>query len=236
MKSTNLEKAAKWGYYQLHNLPAEALNDQWFKDKHMNSDSFTAPDLPDYFKTCKYEIGYFAEVRAQKNAFTGAVELWYIDSKAFLLFSDSLDFPVMLRKDSRTNKYSFYPIYPLVNRLQANSNYRVREKFVKEVKEPNMIGIFTDKKVSDWVNYCREYITALENASNSIEKKKADNLSKIESIIESLPGCKVTRGTGRTWIETKLFEITFELQESGTYLKQEIKFKGNLDDIVKNQL
>lgn len=236
MKTTNLEKAAKWGYYQFHNLPADALNDKWFKEKHINSNSFIAPELPDYFNKCKYEIGFFVEVRAQKNAFTGDIELWYIDSKAFLLFDDSLDFPVMLRKDSRTNKYSFYPVYPLVNRLQVNSNYRLREKFVKEVKEPHMIGVFTDKKVLDWINYCNEYITALENASDSIEKKKAENLAKIESVIESLPGCKVTRGNGRTWVETKLFEITFELQESGTYLKQDIKFRGNLSDIVKNQL
>ena len=236
MKSTNLEKAAKWGYYQFHNLPADALNDQWFKDKHMKSDSFIAPELPDYFNKCKYEIGFFAEVREQRNAFTGAIELWYIDNKAFLLFDDSLDFPVMLRKDYRTDKYRFCPIYPLVNRLQANSNYRLREKFVKEVKEPNMIGVFTDKKVSDWINYCREYVKALESASNSIEAKKSENIAKIESIIESLPGCKVTRGNGRTRVETKLFEITFELQDSGTYLKQEIKFRGSLSDIVENQL
>ena len=236
MKATNLEKAAKFGYYQFHNLPADALNDQWFKDKHMNSNSFVAPELPDYFNKCKYEIGYFAEVRAQRNAFTGDVELWHIDNKSFLLFDDFLDFPVMLRKDYRTNKYSFYPIYPLVNRLQANSNYRLREKFVKEVKEPNLIGVFTDKKVSGWINYCKEYITALESGSNSIEQKKAENLAKIESVIESLPGCKVTRGNSRTWIETKLFEITFELEESGTYLKQDIKFMGKLDDIIKNQL
>ena len=233
MKATNLEKAAKYGYYQFSNLPAHVKADKWFSSHCMNPEKWECSSIPAHFNDSIFEVGYFGEVRSQKKNFSDEIELWYTDDFNMLLFADSLEFPLILRADWKTGKYSLYPVHIVVNRITKDINYMQRNAFTKELKEPNKIGVFSDKKLSAWVDYCAAYVSALEACRDYVFGKKNQHEKYIESVISQLSGANVKRHDNITWVNTALFEIIFSVLDNGEYLCKKITFKGKIEDIIK---
>lgn len=233
MKAKNLEKAARFDYYQFDNLPEHVKTDPYFKEKHSNPEKWEKWVAPDFFNTSNYEVGMFAKVRTQYKNFSNEIELYYIDNFNILLFDDSLDFPLIMKNDWRTKKYHFYPVYELINKLTLKVSYEQQKPFLAEIKEPNKIGVFSDKKIADWVEYCREYVFALEKCNDTITNKKIENQKYIDSVVDSMQGAKIEKHTNYTTIENKLFRIEFALLENGGYLQKKIEFTGSIDDIIK---
>ena len=232
MKTINLEKAAKYGYYQLSNLPAHVKADKWFSSHYMNPAQWECSFIPAHFNNSAYEVGYFGEVRAQKKNFSDEIELWHVDGFNMLLFADSLEFPLILRADSRTGKYDLYPVHIVVNLITKDINHAQRKCFTAELKEPNKIGVFSDKKLAAWVDYCAAYVTALDACRDSVLGKKNQHEKYIESVVSQLSGAKVHRHENYTWIDTALFEIKFSVLDNGEYLRKEVTFKGKIEDII----
>lgn len=233
MKEINLKKAAKYNYHQFDNIPNEVKTDKYFIENCYKQESWETHDIPEFFKTSKYEVGYFAEIKAQKKNGSDEIELYYTESFNILLFDDKLDYPLLLKKESKTGKYYLFPVYLLVNRLEDKTNYQQRKPFLSELSEPNKIGVFSDKKIADWVNYCEAYIKALEECKKDIESKKAENESYIQSVIDSLPGCEVEKWQNQTIIVTKLFHIEFTLLDNGNFLNKRIVYTSGIQDIIK---
>jgi len=233
MKKVNLEKAAKFGYYQFENLPEHVLRDSWFNERYSNPDKWEKWAAPDFFNTSRYEIGMFAKVRTQYKNFSDEIELYYIEKFNVLLFDDSLDFPLIMKDDWRTKKYIFYPVYELVDKLRLKISYDQQKPFLDEIKKPNNIGVFSDKKIAAWVEYCRSYVSALEKCNDTITNKKIENQKYIDSVVDSMPGAKIGKHNNYTIIENRLFRIEFALLENGAYLQKKIEFKGTIEDIVK---
>jgi len=233
MKKVNLEKAAKFGYYQFENLPEHVLRDSWFNERYSNPDKWERWAAPDFFGTSRYEVGIFARVRSQYKNFSDEIELYYIDCFVILLFDDSLDFPLVMKNDWRTKKYIFYPVYELVNKFRLNASYAQQKPFLDEIKKPNNIGVFSDKKIAAWVEYCREYVLALEKCNDTITGKRTENQKYIDSVVNSMPGAKIEKYSNYTIIENGIFRIEFALLKNGAYLQKKIEFNGTIEDIVK---
>lgn len=232
MKSTNLEKAAKSGYYQLSNLPEHIKSDKWFSEKYLNSEMWEQ-NIPAIFEDSTFDVGVFAEVRSQKKNFSDEIELYFVDHFKVLLFADELDYPLMVQRENRTNKYYLYPINNVVNKLQRSTNYDQRKPYLDAIKEPCKIGVYSDKKVIAWINYCAEYINALQACNDAISGRKKEHESCIKSVIDSLPTANVQQHQNTTYITTKYFEIKFEIRDNGNYLHKQVHFIGKIEDIIK---
>jgi len=236
MKTTNLEKAANFGYYQLSNLPEHVKNDPYFKsNKGWNSPEFYEQPIPDGLMSLKnVQCGAFVKIKEELNR-DGAHSLYFVDyPNRILVFSDKTEIPLMLRENN--GKYYLFPIYEELHKIQLNTNYEQRKEFLQEVKEPNHIGVFTAKKVEAWVDYCINYIDACKKASAFMESKKAENLAYIEHVISSVECKGVQRYHDFTIIETNYFTIEFELQDNGFYLRKKVVFKGGIETIINNKL
>jgi len=133
----------------------------------------------------------------------------------------------------RNGKYSLFPVYPIVNNLQRNTSYDQRKPFLSVIKEPCNIGVFSTKKVLDWVKYCNEYVLGCEACNIACNDKKEANLAKIEATIKGCKCERVERYNNWTIITTKLFRIEFQLLENGTYLSQKVEFRGTLGDVME---
>lgn len=187
-------------------------------------------DIPEYLKAYKgIEIGLFYECK-QDTDYQGKIS-YYIDHSYVILKSTGNDILIMLRQD-RNNKYTLHPYYSHLHKYQ-NISYHLREEKLKGLKEPNLIGVFSDKKVNDWLIYCAEYIRLMDELYNEVNGKNEAIEEKIKSFIQSIPGCKVSTYHNKTDIDTKYFCIRFEHFKDQNYLSTKIEFKGKLEDITK---
>jgi hypothetical protein len=232
---TLLELAKEHNLFSIDNLPEYALNDGYFVERlDWHKERASKHHIPEGLKDIKgITFGVFNEVRAQKYNNSDEVELYYIDWTYTLILVDGSQTVLQLIVD-RKDKYWLYPLYSVINKLTHNLPNHKRQEAIKKLKEPNRIGVFTFKKLNDWNTHCIEYLQALENCKNEVNNIEQENRNKINKTIEALKDVsKVTTHTNRFWIETPNFEIRFELLDGGTYLKQEIQYKGGIDNLIK---
>ena len=231
-----LELAAKHGYYTIDSIPEHIKNDDYFKsNKGWNNPEFYEKPIPEGLMSLKnVQCGVFVKIKEEFNN-DGTHSLYFVDYPyMILIFSDKIEIPLMLRE--KKGKYYLFPIYEEVNKLQLNTSYEQRKEFLQDVKEPNYIGVFTEKKVEAWVDYCVNYIDACKKASASVESRKAENLAYIEHVINSVECKGVHRYHDYTVIETNYFTIEFELQDNGVYLRKKVVFKGGVETIIDKKL
>jgi len=232
MEVKTIKACAEINYFTPDNLPAEALENQYFKER-LNGylQRYAAVKIPEAL----ISFGAVALFELKRDTTCAGEVLYYIDYSSIYicLLSPAGN---MCQLIFRNGKYEFFPVYSIINRLHRTTNYDLRKPFLEKVKEPNKIGVFNPRKIADWLNYCDQYISACREAENSLLSNKQRNEQKIADTIASLPGCKVQKSTDRAYIETKFFCIDFELCDNGNYLSQKIRFTGSLEDIIKHQL
>ena len=234
MKAENLQIAVKYNFFQLSNLPEHVMQDKYFSERFADySAIFDRHKVPEGLGGLKnVEVGVFAEVLEEKNH-KGEHELYYIDHVYTLAFSPNCEVPLMLAQSK--GKYYFHPIYAAVREIQASTTYKQREPYISPIHEPNRIGVFTEKKIADWVEYCNVYIEACKKCSFDLRSKEQENKQYIKSVIDALPDAKASTVRNWTTIETKLFYIEFELLNGGDYLSKKVTFKGSIRDIIRLQ-
>ena len=180
----------------------------------------------------KYEHGLFWECRKQyKNDKPTEVELYYIEHSRILFLSPKGNL-IRFVKD-RNNKYSFSLDYSHYREVQNVSYYQREEARKKSgIVEPNYIGVFTDKKVNDWLNYCDQEAELNKQIVDSSNDKNQEIEKEIETFINSMP-CEVSKWNNNTEIKTNLFKIVFTHDKKSQYLSKKIEFTGTLKDITK---
>lgn len=139
-----------------------------------------------------------------------------------------------LYKSWRNDRYEVFPIWEDLMSYKEVSNYK-QEEIRKELKRPNRVGSWSEKKLADWLNYCDEYVEAMERAKDYVSQARDANLQRITDFIESVPGCEVTRRDDKTWIDIpdQGFYLTFTLEKGESYMREDITYRGSLEDLQK---
>jgi len=223
--TTLAQIAAGFSLYQVADIPSRYINDNY--DHRINCGNLKVPEFMTSLKG--YEVGVFYECK-QDTDYKGVIT-YYIEHSYLLVKRNDNDTVLMLKAD-RHNKYYFYPYYSLMHKYNGIS-YDIKKTALKGLKEPNYIGVFTEKKVNDWFNYCIEYLAILDNTLNDVADKNNEIQNKIDAFIQSVPGCHVSKYQNTTDIETPLFRVRFDHFKDQRYLSTKIDFKGNLSDITR---
>ena len=235
MKAENLQLAAKYNFFQLSNIPDHIRNDNWFSERLEDYKlAFERTKLPDGLTQLKnVEVGVFGEATKDTN-YKGEHRAYYFKDWYILVFSPNCEVPLMLM--SYKGKHYLHPIYSFVRQVQGVTTSEQRKPYLSKIAEPNRIGVFTERKIADWVEYCNLYIDACKQSSDALQSKEQENKKYIQSVIDSLPGAKIETVRNWTTIETKLFSIEFELLDGGGYLNKKVGYKGSIEDIIRLQL
>lgn len=225
------ELTSKLSLFQFSDMPKEYLSKQKLGENtydysdRVNNDYTLPSELLN-----KYTHGLFWECRKQyKNSEPTQVELYYIEHSRLLFLTPKGNL-VRLVKDK--NKYYFSLDYSYYHKIQ-NIDYYQREKVFKEsgLIEPNYIGVFTDKKIIDWLNYCDAKNELHEQIISSADNKNTEIEKEIQSFIDSVK-CTVSKWGENTEVKTNLFTVVFTHNKKSQYLSKKIYFTGSLTDIT----
>ena len=190
--------------------------------------------IPDFLLNLEgYEVGHFFECKIQDEG--TEKELYHIgDSTSILIKKKGSDIILRLSKSWSTKKYTFHLDYKILNKYQG-INYDIKNRKLKELKEPNGIGVFTTKKVNDWFQYNTEYLNILETLLTEIEDGNAKIEREIADFCVNLKGAEVSKYQNITDVNSPLFRVRFTHYKDQKYLNTKIEFKGNLQDILDLQ-
>jgi hypothetical protein len=222
MKTNTLKSAAeKFNMYSAQDVPQE------YREQSPHIIERQQEPVPD-INTDNFEVGYFYECRIQ-DAGTPK-ETKYIDHCHLLIKALDSDLLLMLKKDWKTKKYYLYPYYDIMYAYQ-NINHNLRQEAVKDLKEPNKIGVFTEKKLIEWAKYCRDYVQAHEQLLTSVNDANQAIEKEIKDFIDSIPYKQVNAHGNTTYIKTDYFSITLTHNRESKYLDKRIQFNGGLDAV-----
>lgn len=177
-----------------------------------------------------YESGLFFRCDIQDKG--TEKEYKYIEHSYILVKHKDSNLLLMLQRN-RQDKYYLYPYYGLLHKYHSISSYEIAA-VRNSLTEPMYIGVFSEKKLFAWVEYCINYVNASEAKYNEITSKTNDKEKEVKDFIASLNGnCEVMEYKETWYIKTKLFDITFNLDKQSGYLSKKITFNGTLEDITK---
>jgi hypothetical protein len=212
--------AASFNLYTAENLPA--THKEYFNNHFLGSyKEKRAKELESIALAFSFKLYYEC---TQDTNHQGEVT-YYIEHTYWIKESEN---GTLCMLGSNKGKFYLHPYYG----HERGLNYVQKGEYFNMPQEPNKIGVFSEKKVNDWVKYCDEYVQAIKEAKQRLEAKNKEASNAIESFIASLNNPSVSRYSNRVSVETDLFRVVFELYESG-YLSKKIEFKGGLNDIAK---
>ena len=225
---------SKLNLFQYSNIPLEylqkqVLNGSIFDYSSKVNNDFTLPSK----LLEKYEHGLFWECGKRYNN-SNVVELYYIEHSRLLFLSPNGNL-VRLVKTYNSDKYSFALDYSHYTAINQYSHY-IRDKAIKESKiiEPNKIGVFTEKKICNWLTYLDKLATVHKKIIDSSNNRNIEIQNEIQTFIDSI-NCKVSKYQEITDVTTALFTVRFTHNKKEQYLSKTISFTGSLDDIIKIQ-
>lgn len=225
------ELATAHRMYQIDNIPTEVMNDSWFASKLDWYKERLEKKVNPLKNIHGIESGVFMEVKQQKKNFSDEHELYYVDYEYILVKLDNSD--TILQLMCNRGKYHFYSIHSVVNKITVNMSSQQRQDAVKGLKEPNSIGVFTLNKIKQWFEYCEAYIIRLQDKKSEIEGQKNENQTIIDNFIAGIKTeKKVSSYQNRTYVDTKYFNVIFEILDNGSYLSNKIEYRGNLNDTL----
>jgi hypothetical protein len=222
----NLKESAEvLNLYKVEDIPAIYKNDYFEHRIKCNH-----KEIPEFLLNCKLiEIGLFYECKQDTN-YEGKIS-YYVDNSYILVKAINSDLLLMLMCN-RDKKYYLHPHYNILNKYN-NITYHLKTESLKGLSEPNYIGVFTDKKIIAWLEYCYEYITRFETLYNTVNNANEAIKNEIEVFINSLPEKNVQRYQNRVYVDTPLFNVIFEHFKDQKYLSTKIEYKGGLQNITK---
>lgn len=227
---TKIEQLAeKFNLFTAENLPEthKEYYDQMLKD---NSYKLGSNNLPDFFKNYKgCEIGTFYECMKDTD-YQGKIT-YYIERAYNLFLAPDSNYLLMLM--NYKGKYYFHPFYNYWHKYHGIGNTE-RNKVINSLKEPNKIGVFTDKKVNEWFNYCADLMAAMENMYKLHNSQTNEIQSEVDTFCKRMreAGAKIT-GANPYWLDTDLFSIRLTIHKDSNYLEKNITFRGNLNHVAK---
>lgn len=199
---------------------------------------FTADNIPNIYKEsfgkCRkntnvpykgFEIFYKC---TWDTNYKGEISSYYVDS--FYSLTEYKGILVMFCTNNKGKNY-LHPYYGHQNKL--NLNYNIKNEIISKLIEPNYMGVLTDKKVNDWLDYCFQYVSALNSKYEAIQELNRANFEMVENFIKET-GCKVqkSKAGNEFWLNTNLFEVSFKLSLDSGYIDKQIRFNGTIQDII----
>ncbi len=238
MKNSNYslsELAANKNLYQAQDIPAKYRQDNDYFNHKTKAGQFSGKEWSEVDKLIEtlnsypgIEAGRFFSVTEQENY--DKTMYYGIEDSRILVKANNLD--ILLRLSAYKGKYHLSTDWS-EDRIFTALHYSDRDKAIKELKRPNEIGVFTAKKVLDWVEYCRAYYSAMCDALRSNGNENAKIQANIDGWVKSLPGAKVTRWENSTRIKTKYFDISLKHDKQSAYLSKSVDFIGSIEDVIK---
>ena len=214
--------AAKKGYYTLDNLPNEILTNTWFSERFegyvKNWNDYKIPtSLNKFDYVCK-----FFEIANDG-------ERCYMDGMVLLAF----DGKNIRSLRGYKGMYRMYPLHQDTCQYQMYLNTRD----LPQLDRPNLIGVFTEKKLKEWFNWCDTYVTELVKSATNRKSKEAecrDIIAKFIADIKNIdPAMKLREWQDSVFIETHNFDVTLKLTDNNTHLESKINYRGGLEDLLK---
>ena len=228
------EIAKEFNLYTYENM-SEEYKDIYNNELNSYRKEVNIP-IPSFFiNNNSFEIGVFFECKIYEEA--TEKEHKYIDHQFTLIKYKNSDILFRLHEVARKkDKYEISLYFDYYNKYH-NISYHNRNEAIKTIQEPNYIGVFTEQKALNWIEYNLKYIEVMENLLNEINTKNIENEREVLKYIDSLEGkAEVRKRTIKNEIEysisTDLFDINFTLHLGSSYLSQNFRFKGNTNDIV----
>lgn len=213
-------------------------------------DCYTAEDIPERYRredsvirserfipelllsTSGIEAGEFWCCKTETDHDGAKVYFVSPDSYKFVKREDSE--VILMLKTDRNKMYYFYPYYAQLFKYREISEH-VKAAALKGLIQPDYIGVFTQKKVNNWVDYYDKYMSYMESLLVEGNRKNQGITKQIEDFIEALPKSKVERYENKTWVTSDPFLITFTHIKDRQYLQTEVVYKGTLNEIVMFQ-
>jgi hypothetical protein len=223
---TLIQKAAKYGYYQAGNFPED-----------FQKVSFRQPSFPDQLTKLPseapgYETGIFYKLAIQDK--DTAREYRYAEEPQLLVSAKGSGLICWIPSGSYSDKWDIYPITEQTIKFRNISRYREADA-TKHLKEPNKIGVFTDKKINDWLQHCEAKYNAKNELYKAIQAESNAHLETIKDFLSKVDA-KVTERDDRNqvdfFVETSVFSIHFFLDKNQAHLRKTVTFKGNFVDII----
>lgn len=171
------EVAATFGYYQVQDIPERYKNED-FDFSTRDKDKFI-PEL--LLKMSNIETGVFYQC-AEDTDHEGK-KTYYIDSfpGSFVLVK-AKNSELLLRLGMNDKKYHLHLDYAELRPFNF-AHYSERKSATKDLIEPNRIGVFTEKKVNDWLTYCEAYYKCMQAMKARLDGEADENKAIIENFI-----------------------------------------------------
>ena len=216
--------AAKFNFFSKENIPAE-FREYWNLSPRIRGEHIIIPEGLKNLKNIEVDLFFKCVKEEEYNTIQGNYILVKLKSSDLLCVLNSYK-----------EKYRLHPYWEYIREAGLGLDSYKISKITNEQISPNKIGVFTEKKISDWVTYCENYINALKTAAQTVESTNNKHKKEIEDFINSLDKVKevrVERYENRTTVYTPLFTVDFKLFSGSGYLEKKIVFSGNINDVSK---
>lgn len=195
--------------------------------------------LEKYGYSVLHETAYnYKELLAQKELLSGmsGFDSYIIKGKhddygRFVIIPYNTEYCFRLIKD-KNKKYHFGLDFAMLIKY-GNIDHDIISDALKNLDIPNYIGSFSQKKVSDWIEYLCKRTDILESVLVELQDKNAEIENCINAFIASVPKPNVYRWDSKTEVECKAFTVTFSHHKSSKSLSTKIEYHGGLDNVVK---
>lgn len=163
------------------------------------------------------------------------VTRYYIQSAYNFLLSDSGTLCLCIKEYGKGGKYYLYPYYGYRSRCNVMDIHRVRDAEA-EVKEPNKIGVYSEKKVKDWMDYCDKVVAVydrlLKEHSEKLERAK-DEFASILSQFDKKHIVNLNEKDFSAYIRTQNFRVSLSVNFKQGTMEKEVTFVGDIGDVIR---
>jgi hypothetical protein len=175
----------------------------------------------------KYNPTLLFQVKDSYN-YKNEYDYTYLDH-IYTIFETPKGNLALMRGDK--GKYSFFPFYGYfrLGDINYNTNRELKES---GIKEPNRIGVFSDKKIIEWLNFVDLKIELLKSIKDRNTKANDKIKEDIERIKNEIGGKIVSAYKGNTIIEKEGFLIEIEHDKSCSYLSTKIRYRGDIEKLI----
>lgn len=204
---------------------------------------YTADRVPethrDALKACREEKdtlqGSTTLYRCDSDTDYKGVTRYYIPSAYNFLLSDSGTLCLCKKEHGKSGKYYLYPYYGYRYRCNVMDAYRVSDAEA-EVKEPNKIGVYSEKKVKDWMDYCDKVVAVydrlLKEHGEKLERAK-DEFASILSQFDKKHIVNLNEKDFSAYIRTPNFRVSLSVNFKQGTTQNEVTFVGDIGDVIR---
>lgn len=220
------ELAAEYDLYTAEDIPAKWRITNAGRIKNV------VTGIPEFLLKCDLiEIAEFYDCRTEDKG--TPKECYYIEyGTHILLKAKSNDHLLELFPEYRKKgKYSI-GLYSRLHWKYHNIDRHKLAKITDAIQRPNAIGVFTDKKVAEWLQYRDEYIKASDTLLEDVTGENTAIEKEIQRIKDRLPDARINDHGDTVWLTTKLFEIKLVHNRASCYLERKVTFNGSVGDVI----